>query len=48
MGLSREDMRHMKHTHLMCLIYEHEDYMGADVDETVDATDADRKLIMSL
>lgn len=41
MGLSWQDMRHMKYTHLMQLLYEWEDANGADVTEYVDATGAD-------
>ena len=40
-GLSWRDLRHMKYTHLMQLLYEWEDMHGADVDEVVDATPAD-------
>ena len=40
-GLSIEDMRRMKYTHLMQVLFEWEDMHGADVDEVVDATGAD-------
>ena len=40
-GLSWRDMRRMKYTHLMKLLYEWEDMHGADVDETVNATSDD-------
>ena len=40
-GLSWQDMRHMKYTHLMQLLYEWEDMHGADVDEVRDATPSD-------
>lgn len=40
-GLSWRDMRRMKYTHLMQLLYEWEDMHGADVDEVVDATSFD-------
>ena len=45
-GLSWSDMRHMKYTHLMQLLYEWEDMHGADVDEIVDATPADVRALM--
>lgn len=41
MGLTWRDLRHMKYTHLMQLLYEWEDANGADVTEYVDATGAD-------
>lgn len=44
-GLSWSDMRTMKYTHLMQILWEWEDLRGADVDETVDATAED---VMSL
>lgn len=47
-GLSWRDMRHMKYTHLMQLLYEWEDMHGADVEEVVDATPADVKALMSI
>lgn len=40
-GLSIADMREMKYTHLMQILYEWEDMQGADVDEYIDATGAD-------
>ena len=40
-GLSWRDLRHMKYTHLMQLLYEWEDMHGAEVDEVVDATNFD-------
>ena len=41
MGLSWRDLRHMKYTHLMQLLWEWEDANGADVTEYVDATPDD-------
>lgn len=41
MGLSWRDLRHMKYTHLMQLLWEWEDANGADVTEYVDATPED-------
>lgn len=40
-GLSWGDMRHMKFTHLLQLIWEWEDMHGAEYDEVRDATGAD-------
>lgn len=40
-GLSWEDMRHMKFTHLQQIIWEWEDMHGAEYDEVRDATGAD-------
>ena len=40
-GLGWRDLRRMKYTHLMQLLYEWEDMNGADVDETRDATPSD-------
>lgn len=40
-GLSLDDIREMKYTHLMQVLYEWEDMNGADVDEVIDATPAD-------
>ena len=40
-GLSWQDIRHMKYTHLMQLLWEWDDMHGAESDETVDATPAD-------
>jgi hypothetical protein len=47
-GLSWADLRHMKYTHLMQLLWEWEDMNGADVDEYVDATGADVMALMRL
>lgn len=47
-GLTWSDMRHMKYTHLMLLLYEWEDMNGAEVDETRDATNADLHALMNL
>lgn len=47
-GLTWRDMRHMKYTHLSQILYEWDDMNGADVDEYVNATDADIKALMSL
>lgn len=47
-GLTSEDMRDMKYTHLMQILYEWEDMHGAEVDETVEATSADIKALMRL
>lgn len=47
-GLTWSDMRHMKYTHLMLLLFEWEDMHDADVDETREATDADLRALMSL
>lgn len=38
-GLSWRDMRRMKYTHLMQLLFEWEDMHGSEADEVVDATD---------
>ena len=40
-GLTWRDLRHIKYTHLMQLLYEWEDMHGAEVDEIVDATPQD-------
>ena len=40
-GLSWNDMRGMKYTHLMQILWEWEDMHGAEVDEIVDATPDD-------
>lgn len=40
-GLTWSEMRHMKHTHLIQLLWEWEDMHGAEVDETRDATPKD-------
>jgi hypothetical protein len=47
-GLSWEDLRHIKYTHLMLLLYEYDDMNGADADETRDATGADVRALMSI
>ena len=47
-GLSWRDLRHVKYTHLMQLLYEYEDANGADVTEYVDATGADVKALTKL
>ena len=47
-GLSWHDLRHVKYTHLMQLLYEYEDANGADVTEYVDATGADVKALTKL
>ena len=47
-GLSMDDMRHMKYTHLMQFLYEWEDMRGADVTEYVDATSADVRALTKL
>jgi len=48
MGLTWQDLRHMKYTHVMQLLYEWEDANGADVTEYVDAKDSDIKALMKL
>lgn len=40
-GLTWRDMRHMKFTHMMQLLFEWEDMHGAEVDEVRDATPKD-------
>jgi len=47
-GLKWEDMRHMKYTHLMLLLYEWEDMHDADVVETREATNSDISWLKSL
>lgn len=47
-GLTWGDMRHMKYTHLMQLLFEWEDMHGAEVEETRDATNADLQALMRL
>lgn len=47
-GLSWEDLRHIKYTHLMQVLWEWEDMNGADVDETVDATPSDVNILMRM
>ena len=47
-GLTMQDMRDMKYTHLMQILYEWEDMHDADVEEVVDATSADVEALMRL
>jgi len=47
-GLTWRDMRNMKFTHMMQLLYEWEDMHGAEVDETRDATTSDVMALMSI
>ena len=47
-GLSWRDMRRMKYTHLMQLLFEWQDMHGADVEETVDATFDDVRALASM
>lgn len=47
-GLTMQDIRDMKYTHLMQILYEWEDMHDADVEEVVDATSADVKALMRL
>jgi len=47
-GLAWNDLRTMKYTHLMQLLYEWEDMHGADVEETVDATPSDVRALMKM
>lgn len=47
-GLSWRDLRHMKYTHLMQILYEYEDMRGAEVDEVTEATPDDVKLLMNI
>lgn len=47
-GLSMSDMRHMKYTHLMQILWEWQDMHGAEVVETRDATSSDVRALMSL
>ena len=47
-GLTARDMREMKYTHLMQVLFEWEDMHGADVDEVVEATGADVRALMRL
>ena len=44
-GLSWRDLRHMKYTHLMQVLWEWEDMNGADVDEIVDAKPSDVSIL---
>ena len=47
-GLSWRDMRRMKFTHLQLLLWEWEDYNGAECDETRDATADDVMRLMGI
>lgn len=47
-GLSWRDMRRIKYTHLMLLLWEWDDMHGAEVDEIVDATSDDVKALARL
>jgi hypothetical protein len=47
-GLTLSDMRHMKYTHMMQLLWEWEDMHGADVEETREATSDDVRSLMNL
>ena len=47
-GLTVADMRDMKYTHLMQVLFEWEDVNGADVDEVVEATGSDVRALMKL
>lgn len=49
-GLAVSDMRHMKYTHLVQVLWEHEDMCGAGdgADETRDATAEDYEWLKSL
>ncbi len=47
-GLTIQDMRDMKYTHLMQVLYEWEDMNGAEVDEVVEATHEDIMALMRL
>ena len=44
-GLSWRDLRHMKYTHLMQVLWDWEDMNGADVDEIVDAKPSDVSIL---
>ena len=48
MGLSWPDMRFMKHTHLMQLLWEYDDMNGAETVEVRDAGDADIEAMMMM
>ena len=48
MGLGWEDLRHMKYTRLMQLLWEWEDMNGSDVTEYREATGADVRALMKL
>lgn len=47
-GLTAEDMRHMKYTHLMQLLWEWDDMHGAKADEIRDAKPSDVRALMNL
>lgn len=47
-GLSWRDMRHMKYTHLMQLLYEWDDMNGAEASETREATTSDVSALKSM
>lgn len=47
-GLTWDEMRSMKYTHLMQILWEWEDMKGAQVDETRDATESDIEMLKSL
>lgn len=47
-GLTWRDLRHMKYTHVVQLIYEYDDMHGAEYDEVADATGSDVRALMSL
>lgn len=47
-GLSWRDLRHIKYTHLMQILWEWDDMNGADVDEVVDATPSDVSILMGM
>lgn len=47
-GLSWRDMRFMKYTHLMQLLWEWDDANGAECDEVEDAKPGDVRFLMSM
>lgn len=47
-GLSWRDLRHMKYTHLVLLLYAYEDNIGAEYDEVSDAKPSDVRMLMSM
>lgn len=47
-GLSWRDMRRMKYTHLMLLLWEWDDMHGAEADETRDATPSDVRALTKI
>lgn len=47
-GLSWSDLRSMKYTHLMQILWEWDDMHGAKCDEVTDATDADIRFLTQL